>query len=63
MPTTPRPHRSPPPLTTTTGPTAATTPTIWARLPTDRQRQLRDLLGQLLARLLAATRSEEAGHE
>ena len=34
-----------------------------ARLPAERQRQLRDLLGQLLARLLAATRGEEAGHE
>jgi hypothetical protein len=50
-------------LTTTTGQTAATTPTIWARLPTDRQRQLRDLLGQLLARTLAATQGEEADHE
>jgi hypothetical protein len=39
------------------------TPAVWARLPADRQRQLRDLLGQLLARLLAATRGEEAGHE
>jgi hypothetical protein len=40
-----------------------TTPTVWARLPSDRQRQLRDLLGQLLARLLAATRGEEVGHD
>ena len=63
MPTTTRPHRSPPPLTTTLARTAAATPTIWARLPADRRRQLRDLLGQLLARLLAATRREEAGHE
>jgi hypothetical protein len=50
-------------VTTAPGQTAAITPTIWTRLPTDRQRQLRDLLGQLLARLLTATRGEEAGHE
>jgi hypothetical protein len=36
---------------------------VWARLPADRQRQLHDLLGQLLARLHAANGRKEAGHE
>jgi hypothetical protein len=36
---------------------------LWARLPAERQRQLRDLLGQLLARLHEAQRLKEAGHE
>jgi hypothetical protein len=36
---------------------------VWAHLPADRQKQLRDLLGQLLARLHAANARKEAGHE
>jgi hypothetical protein len=36
---------------------------VWAHLPADRQQQLRDLLGQLLARLHAANARKEAGHE
>jgi hypothetical protein len=55
-------HRSPPHLTTASPPPAIT-PTVWTRLPAERQRQLRDPLGQLLARLLAATRGGGAGHE
>ncbi len=38
-------------------------PPVWARLPADRQRQLRELLDQLLARLHAANARGEAGHE
>jgi hypothetical protein len=36
---------------------------VWAHLPVARQMQLRDLLGQLLARLHAANARKEAGHE
>jgi hypothetical protein len=36
---------------------------VWAHLPADRQKQLRELLGQLLARLHAANARKEAGHE
>jgi hypothetical protein len=39
------------------------TPALWTRLPAARQLQLRDLLGQLLARLHEARRLKEAGHE
>jgi hypothetical protein len=35
----------------------------WPRLPDDRQRQLRELLGRLLARLHEARRLEEGGHD
>jgi hypothetical protein len=38
-------------------------PAVWAHLPADRQQQLRDLLGQLLARLHAARSRKEVGHE
>jgi hypothetical protein len=38
-------------------------PLPWAHLPSIRQRQLHDLLGQLLARLHQAQRLKEAGHE
>jgi hypothetical protein len=38
-------------------------PPVWAHLPADRQQQLRDLLGQLLARLHAARSRKEVGHE
>jgi len=47
-------------------PTAAATsnpPPVWAHLSADRQKQLHDLLGQLLARLHAANVRKEAGHE
>jgi hypothetical protein len=36
---------------------------LWNRLPADKRKQLRDLLGRLLARLHEATRLGEAGHE
>jgi hypothetical protein len=36
---------------------------VWAHLPADRQKQLHELLGQLLARLHAANAREEVGHE
>ncbi|WP_406694208.1 hypothetical protein V5E97_24385 [Singulisphaera sp. Ch08] len=54
--------RPPPPLTTPPSP-PLTTPTVWARLSSDRQRQIRDLFGRLLARVLAASCGEEVGHE
>ena len=38
-------------------------PLPWTRLPLIRQRQLRDLLGQLLARFHQAQRLKEAGHD
>ena len=38
-------------------------PPVWAQLPADRQKQLHDLLGQLLARLHAANVRGEVGHE
>lgn len=38
-------------------------PPVWAHLPTDRQKQLHDLLGQLLARLHAANARKEVGDE
>ena len=38
-------------------------PPVWAHLPADRQKQLNELLGQLLARLHAANARKEAGHE
>ncbi len=47
--TPPQPKTSPPP--------------VWAHLPSDRQKQLSDLLGQLLARLHAANARKEADHE
>jgi hypothetical protein len=36
---------------------------VWAHLPADRQKQLHELLGQLLARLHAANAGAEVGHE
>jgi len=36
---------------------------VWAHLPTDRRKELHDLLGQLLARLHAANARKEAGDE
>jgi Ser/Thr protein kinase RdoA (MazF antagonist) len=36
---------------------------VWAHLSADRQKQLNELLGQLLARLHAAASRKEAGHE
>jgi hypothetical protein len=38
-------------------------PPVWARLPADRQKQLCDLLGRLLARLHAANARKEVGRE
>ena len=38
-------------------------PLVWAHLPADRQKQLHELLGQLLARLHAANVRKEVGHE
>jgi hypothetical protein len=38
-------------------------PPVWIHLPADRQKQLRDLLGQLLVRLHAARDCKEAGRE
>ena len=52
----------PPRLTPTAAPTSDPPP-VWAHLPADRQKQLHDLLGQLLARLHAARSRKEAGHE
>ena len=45
-------------------PTAARPPRdLWARLPANRQRQLQQLLGQLLVRRLEAVRLKEGDHE
>ena len=57
------PDAPPPPRLTPTAAPPSDPPPVWAHLPADRQQQLRDLLGQLLARLHAATRRKEAGHE
>ena len=58
--TTRRPR--PPRLKPITPPPTAPPP-VWAHLTADRQKQLHDLLGQLLARLHAANVREEVGHE
>jgi len=58
----PPPSRCPPPRRKR--PTVVSKPLeLWARLPAERQRQLRQLLGQLLARRLEAVRLGEGGHE
>ena len=54
--------RAPPRLTPTSAPTNDPPP-VWAHLPADRQKQLHELLGQLLARLHAANARQEVGHE
>jgi hypothetical protein len=36
---------------------------VWTHLSADRQKQLHELLGHLLARLHAANARKEAGHE
>jgi hypothetical protein len=59
----PAPTRRSPPRLTPPSPPANNPPPVWAHLPADRQQQLRDLLGQLLARLHAANARKEAGHE
>jgi hypothetical protein len=41
----------------------ANPPPLWARLSADRQQQLQQLLGQLLARLLEARRLQEGSHD
>jgi len=56
----PAPTRCSPPRLT---PPASNPPPVWAHLPADRQQQLRDLLGQLLARLHAANARKEVGRE
>jgi hypothetical protein len=38
-------------------------PAPWTHLPADRKRQLQQLLGQLLTRLIEARRLGEAGHD
>ncbi|HTU21968.1 MAG TPA: hypothetical protein VMG10_28275 [Gemmataceae bacterium] len=38
-------------------------PPVWAHLPANRQKQLHELLGQLLARLHAANVREEVSRE
>ena len=52
-----------PPRLKPTGPPPANPPPVWAHLPADRQKQLHELLGQLLARLHAANAGKEVGHE
>jgi len=52
--------RAPPRLKPSSTP--PTTP-VWAHLPADRQKQLLELLGQLLARLHAAHVGREVGHD
>ena len=42
---------------------ATNLPPVWAHLPANRQKQLHELLGQLLARLHAANVRKEVGHE
>jgi hypothetical protein len=59
----PAPTRRSPPRLTSPTPPAHNPPPVWAHLPADRQKQLRELLGQLLARLHAANARKEAGHE
>lgn len=44
-------------------PPLSVTPGLWTRLPAAHQQQLRDLLGELVARLHEASRLKEAGHE
>ncbi|MBX9627167.1 MAG: hypothetical protein K2X82_25415 [Gemmataceae bacterium] len=60
-----RHHPTPraPPRLTPASPPPTDPPPVWAHLPADRQQQLRDLLGQLLARLHAARSRKEAGHD
>ena len=43
--------------------TPSVPPPVWTHLPAERQKQLRELLGQLLARLHAANARKEGGHE
>ena len=57
------PTRRSPPRLTFPSPLANNPPPVWTHLPADRQKQLRDLLGQLLARLHAANDRKETGHE
>ena len=56
-------RRPAPPPRLTPVPPKTDPPPVWAHLPADRQKQLHDLLGQLLARLHAANARTEAGHE
>ena len=54
------PHRrATPPRLTSPAPPANNPPPVWAHLLADRQKQLRELLGQLLARLHAANARRE----
>jgi hypothetical protein len=52
------PTPCPPPRLKATNP-----PPVWAQLPANRQKQLHEVLGQLLARLHAANVRREAGRE
>jgi hypothetical protein len=63
MPTPARLSAPPPRLTIPTASDPPPGPGLWARLPADKRRQLRDLLGRLLARLPEARRLGEDGHE
>ena len=44
-------------------PAPVTPPLLWTRLPAERQRQLQLLLGQLLARLLPTSPTQEDNHD
>ncbi|WP_088256750.1 hypothetical protein [Fimbriiglobus ruber] len=59
---TPPAAPSPPRLTPVSSPTNSPPP-VWAHLPADRQKQLHELLGQLLARCHVARSRKESGHE
>ena len=56
-------RRPAPPRLKPITPSPSNPPPVWAHLPADRQKQLHELLGQLLARLHAANAREGVGHE
>ena len=61
-PTTPDAAPRPPRLKPTAAPPTHPPP-VWVHLPANRQKQLHELLGQLLARLHAANVRKEVGRE